>query len=435
MRWRATRTAVRSAGARRAGAGSCDDDRDRTPTRTSGEQVLACLALSLNFGPVDRTTRPRVRWNASARRTTATGSSRSPARVRSRSGSADARSRCAGSSASPRSPSTGAPVSRRGRSDSCCTRRARRRADLGAVPGDAPSVPPTRVRARGSFVTHAVRLDDLPAVSGPLAVEPYAPEDLDDVRDCYRRVASSNDGPIDSDDPMWWPDRIVGHWNPNETHRVAVARSEAGRVEGYLSYVHQPATGELEGSFDSRPSSSCGRTPRRSVRCSGTRAGIAGSPGPDVHRSPGGPALPGRGRAARDDRPDPAVDAPTARRTGRAPGARLPDVSGSTTLAIEDELFADNRGPGGSRPRTARSRSRVPRARRHPSCRSHALVALLGLRLGARRRAARRPLGPEDGVAFLAGCSRAGRRSCTTSTDLATRRPPPSPRARAAPRA
>ena len=59
----------------------------------------------------------------------------------------------------------------------------------------------------GTMTRHAVALDDLPrGPAGPLTVEEYdARRDLDDVRACYRASVSGHQGPIDSDDPDWWP--------------------------------------------------------------------------------------------------------------------------------------------------------------------------------------------------------------------------------------
>ena len=198
----------------------------------------------------------------------------------------------------------------------------------------------------GSFVTHAVRLDDLPSVSSPLAAEPYATADLDDVRACYRRVASSHDGPVDSDDPMWWPDRIVGHWNPDETHRVVVVRSEAGLVEGYLSYVHQPATGELDVSFDLAAKQFVWSTAAALHSLLGYARGHRGVGQALTFTGP--PAAP-LSLMVEEQRV-------TIDRTLRwmlrlldVPGALeargYADVSGSATVGVEDELFADNRGP------------------------------------------------------------------------------------------
>ena len=101
----------------------------------------------------------------------------------------------------------------------------------------------------GSYVTHEVRIDDLPEVRSSRAVEPYDPErDLEAVRACYRRAMAPHNGPIDSEDRWWWADRILDHWRPDEVHRVVVVRGDEG-VEGYLSFVQEPHEGTLDVAF------------------------------------------------------------------------------------------------------------------------------------------------------------------------------------------
>lgn len=102
----------------------------------------------------------------------------------------------------------------------------------------------------GSFNEYQVRLDDLPRGSGgPLGVREYEPADLDGVRACYRRAMERHNGPIDTDDPQWWPERIMGHRNPETLHRAAVAVGDDGPVEGYASFVTEKADGDLDVSF------------------------------------------------------------------------------------------------------------------------------------------------------------------------------------------
>ena len=102
----------------------------------------------------------------------------------------------------------------------------------------------------GSFATHEVRIDDLPRdLHATLDVVPYERErDLEDVRACYRRAMTPHNGPIDSEDPQWWPDRILGHWRAEDVHRVVVVRGPDG-VEGYASFVQQPHEGDLDIAF------------------------------------------------------------------------------------------------------------------------------------------------------------------------------------------
>lgn len=102
----------------------------------------------------------------------------------------------------------------------------------------------------GSYVTHQIRLDDLPRdLHGTGTVEAYDPDrDLEGIRACYRRAVASHNGPIDCDDPWWWTDRILGHWQRDQIHRVVVVRGDDG-VDGYASFVQEPHEGELDIAF------------------------------------------------------------------------------------------------------------------------------------------------------------------------------------------
>jgi predicted acetyltransferase len=198
----------------------------------------------------------------------------------------------------------------------------------------------------GSFVQHTIRLDDLPPVRGSLAVEPYAPEDLEPVRACYRRVASTYDGPIEGTDDTWWTDRIVGHWNPADIHTVVVARGEGGDVEGYLSFVHVPAEGTLGGSFDLEAKHFVWATREALDSLLAFARGYRGL-GQSL-RFTGPPAEP-LALAVEEQRVKPTktlrwmlrlLDVPVA-----LEARGYPDVSGSATFAVEDPMFESNRGP------------------------------------------------------------------------------------------
>lgn len=103
----------------------------------------------------------------------------------------------------------------------------------------------------GAYTVHEVRLDDLPrSAAGPLPVEEYAADrDLDAVRACYRRATVAANGPIDSDDPTWWPRRILAPLlAPDAVARTVVARGEDG-IEGYAAFVQEKEDGDLDVSF------------------------------------------------------------------------------------------------------------------------------------------------------------------------------------------
>lgn len=101
----------------------------------------------------------------------------------------------------------------------------------------------------GVQLEHEVDLTELPIVSTALDVREYDPREIDEIRDCYRRVAAISNGPIDCDEQDWWLVRVMGHWNPDVVWRAVVCRDDGGAVRGYASYYHDRAKGPLEPAF------------------------------------------------------------------------------------------------------------------------------------------------------------------------------------------
>jgi predicted acetyltransferase len=101
----------------------------------------------------------------------------------------------------------------------------------------------------GAQIEHEVSLADLPVLSASLDVSEYDPGHLPEVRDCYRRVVPTSNGPIDCDEEDWWTVRVMGHWNPDVVSRAVVCRDEDGVVQGYASYYHDQAEGEPAPAF------------------------------------------------------------------------------------------------------------------------------------------------------------------------------------------
>jgi predicted acetyltransferase len=99
----------------------------------------------------------------------------------------------------------------------------------------------------GTMTRHEIALDDLPrGGSGPLPVEELdLARDLDGVRACYRASVSRHNGPIDSDEDDWWPNRILGPWFSSDVQRAVVARGPDG-IEGYASFTYGPASGAID---------------------------------------------------------------------------------------------------------------------------------------------------------------------------------------------
>jgi predicted acetyltransferase len=199
----------------------------------------------------------------------------------------------------------------------------------------------------GSYVTHELRIDDIPReIHSPLTAEPYVPErDLEAVRACYRRTMSVHNGPIDSEDPWWWNDRILGHWSANDIHRVVVVRGADG-VDGYASFVQREHEGHLDISFRLDCKHFVAATPEAYRALLVYVRGFAGV-----------------GQALRYTGPpdDPTslfvevqrlaiesnyrwmlrlLDVPAA-----LAGRGYPPVSGAVTLEVDDPRFEENRGP------------------------------------------------------------------------------------------
>lgn len=200
----------------------------------------------------------------------------------------------------------------------------------------------------GTMTRHEVPLEELPRGSnGPLAVEELDLErDLEDVRACYRSAVSHHAGPIDSDEPDWWPDRILGRWFTDDVHRAVVARGDRGGVEAYASftYTRTPGTLEFEYSIDCRHLVASTIEGLASL-LSYARAyrGLG-----RVLRFTGPPAHP-LALLVEEQRVRPAWSYHWMLRLLDVPAALeqrgYPPVSGEASFAVEDALFPDNRGP------------------------------------------------------------------------------------------
>jgi predicted acetyltransferase len=198
----------------------------------------------------------------------------------------------------------------------------------------------------GTYTEHTVPLDALPDGAGPLAVEEYRPEDLEGVRASYRRVAAGWNGPIDCDEPDWWTARVLGHADPTAIHRVVVARDEAGDVRGYLTLVKERAQGDFRVSFRlacrhlvagdaAALSSLLGYL--RGFRGLGQSVSFVGAPADPLTL------------VVAEQRVKPTRTIRWMLRLLDVPRALeqrgYPPVSGRASIAVDDPLFADNRGP------------------------------------------------------------------------------------------
>ena len=201
----------------------------------------------------------------------------------------------------------------------------------------------------GTFTKHRVPLDDLPRIEGgrdSLDVVVYDPEhDLEEVRSCYRRSIGDANGPIDSDSPAWWPQRIMGASTKEQNHRAVVARGPDG-IEAYASFVLEEAPGDLDVSFLIECRHFVFSTTRGLATMLGYFRGFRGLG--QAMRFTGPPAEP-LAMLVEEQRVKPEwifrwmlrlLDVP-----GALTGRGYPLLEGEAVIAVEDELFPDNRGP------------------------------------------------------------------------------------------
>jgi predicted acetyltransferase len=204
----------------------------------------------------------------------------------------------------------------------------------------------------GTFTEHRVPLDDLPRMedgsgSGSgLGVVEYDPaHDLEDVRACYRRSIGDANGPIDSDSPAWWPQRIMGFGTKEQNHRAVVARGPDG-IEAYASFVLEKAPGDLDVSFLIE----CRHFVFSTTRGLGSiLAYFRGFRGLGQALQFTGPPADPLAVLVEEQRVKPEwifrwmlrlLDVP-----GALTGRGYPPVSGEAVIAVDDEMFPDNHGP------------------------------------------------------------------------------------------
>jgi predicted acetyltransferase len=199
----------------------------------------------------------------------------------------------------------------------------------------------------GTMTRHEVALDDLPrGGSGPLPVEELSLErDLEGVRACYRASVSGHNGPIDSDEDDWWPNRILGPWFTSDVQRAVVARGADG-IEGYASFTY----GEASGAIDFNYSVVCRHLVASSIEgLASLLSYLRGFRGLGVGlRFTGPPAAP-LALLIEEQRVLPVwtyrwmlrlLDVPAA-----LAGRGYAPVTASFDLIVEDGLFPENRGP------------------------------------------------------------------------------------------
>ena len=200
----------------------------------------------------------------------------------------------------------------------------------------------------GTFTRHEVPIADLPEGSvGPLPVEELDVEkDLEAVRACYRDSVLRQPGPVDCDDPDWWPERILGRGWTDDVHRAVVARGTREGVEAYASFLQKQDEGDLDFAFR--------------VECKHLVASTVGGLASLLSYFRG---FRGLGRALRfvgpadhplsflieEQRVRPVWTFRWMLRLLDVPAALeqrgYPPISGEAVIAVEDAMFPENRGP------------------------------------------------------------------------------------------
>jgi predicted acetyltransferase len=198
----------------------------------------------------------------------------------------------------------------------------------------------------GTWTVYESRLTDLPRAprDAGVEVEEFRDDDLDAVRECYRRFAEEKTGLVEGEDADWWWNRIFVRWMKDVETRTVVVRGADG-VEGYASFSLE-SRGQWKG-FDldcTHLVAVTGRAWRMLLgslrRYRGVGHGIAWQ-GPPA--DPVGLVL--EEESARIQKQfrymSRLLDVESALRERGYPQ----EVSGEVVLSIEDPLFEDNHGP------------------------------------------------------------------------------------------
>jgi predicted acetyltransferase len=156
---------------------------------------------------------------------------------------------------------------------------------------------------------------------------------------------SRHQGPIDSDDPDWWSQKILGRWFSDDVQRVVVARGVSG-IEGYASFTF----GSDQGPLDFEYSINCRHLVATSIEALASLLSyLRGFRGLGRTLKFTGPPAHPISLLVEEQRVRPAwsfqwmlrlLDVPAA-----LSGRGYPPVSGEMILAVEDALFPENRGP------------------------------------------------------------------------------------------
>ncbi len=194
----------------------------------------------------------------------------------------------------------------------------------------------------GTHTEYKATTRDLPRDQHNTSVDELREEDLDALKQCYRRFASGHNGPAEGDDDQWWQRRVLRRFNPDQLTRAVVVRGDDG-VEGYSAFAVEDIADEWGHRL------ACGHLVATTRRAATALLGYFrryASLGPEVtwHGPPNEPlAL---------LVPEQVVKADWTFRfmsrlldvRGALEARGYPDVDGEATIAVADDLFPDNDG-------------------------------------------------------------------------------------------
>ncbi len=92
---------------------------------------------------------------------------------------------------------------------------------------------------------YGLSLHQLPR-EGSLVAEPWEDGELEEVKDCYERVARASTGLV-ARSADWWDERILSSRQGERVYRYAVRTG--GKLTGYVVYTHEAASADLPYAF------------------------------------------------------------------------------------------------------------------------------------------------------------------------------------------
>ena len=103
----------------------------------------------------------------------------------------------------------------------------------------------------GTHAMHRLSLGSIPSDLGerlPPVVELDVGRDLEDVKACFHRWATSNHGAFEATDDRWWTERVLGP-SPEGQCRFVAVRGPDGAIEGFAGFRYERTAGRLSVDF------------------------------------------------------------------------------------------------------------------------------------------------------------------------------------------